>query len=191
MTNKSLFVAKFYKTNIVGSGHTPVSYWILVGGSCVLGLIVGWISNTPEMFWVVGCAILVSVLLQLSGEFEPLYLETKGIRYKKKFVPWEDLVLTMVPNTYPEYKECRYWLVLSEGKLQYKTRKKQQIFKLAVTKENLQLLFRFYNKKVEVVDLGYRPTSHFDFKKQDPDGLIAKHNAKIDTMAMENNLSST
>ena len=40
MTNRSLFVAKFYKTNIVGSGHTPVSYWILVGGSCVLGLIV-------------------------------------------------------------------------------------------------------------------------------------------------------
>ena len=61
---------------------------------------------------------------------------------------------------------------------------------MLVTKENLELLFRFYNKKVEfldakIIDLSYRPTNYLEFKKRDPEGLIAKHNAKVDAMAME------
>ena len=190
MKDKSVVVGKLYKTDWRGykSISTPV-FFLLEGLFVIAGIAFYIVEESPAILLFAVISVILSIPIPFSGCFSPLLVETGGVRMQRRFVAWEDLVLEIASSTFPLGADV-YWLALSEGRLKPKTAHRQIIFQVLVTKENLELLFRFYNKKVEfldakIIDLSYRPTNYLEFKKRDPDGLIAKHNAKVDAMAME------
>lgn len=174
--DKSVVVGKLHKSQIDGR-RIPASFAAVILIVCASVFVVaGFVWEEPSFHWPAVFIVGLGVIIALTGYFEPLCVETAGVRRKKRFVSWDDLVVTMVQNMPLENNSHPYWLVLSEGKLKYKTRKKQTIFRLAVTDENLSLVLNFYKKKVETTDMGYRPVNCTEFR-QDPNGLIARHNA--------------
>ena len=142
--DKSVVVGKIYKSQIDGR-RIPASLMAVIFIVCASVFVVaGFVWEEPSFHWPAVFIVGLGVIIALTGYFEPLCVETAGVRRKKRFVSWDDLVVTMVQNMPLENNSHPYWLVLSEGKLKYKTRKKQTIFRLAVTDENLSLVLNFY-----------------------------------------------
>lgn len=188
MEKKSLVIGKLYKTELYGKILSPVACWIITIATVVTCIIASIVLETPTFYIIAGAVAIIQICAVVSEATTPLIVETCGVRYKTQFFPWQNVAVTVVLGL--AHKNGLPSIVVSEGKLNSKTVRKQTIFRMMFTKNNLLLLCSTCSQKIEILDSCYRPLENIKIK-QDPDGLIAKHNAKVDAMAMENNSSST